>query len=49
MACIINHARSRDARYYSANWDIVLEVERYWKGAIVGQEALVNKLSLPKL
>ncbi|KAN0132188.1 hypothetical protein V8E53_009954 [Lactarius tabidus] len=34
-------------RYYSANWDIA-EVERNWKDAIIEQEALVNKLSLPR-
>jgi hypothetical protein len=44
----INYARSRAARYYSANWDIT-EAERDWKDAIVEQGALVNKLSLPRL
>jgi hypothetical protein len=43
-----NHACSRAARYYSANWDIT-EVERDWKDAIIDQEALVNKLSVPRL
>ena len=44
----INYGRSRAARYYSANWDIG-EVERDWKDAILKQDALVNKLSIPRL
>jgi hypothetical protein len=44
----INCARSHASRYYSANWDIA-EVERDWKDAIVEQEGLVNKLSVPKV
>jgi hypothetical protein len=33
-------------RYVSVTWDLG-EVERDWKGKIVAQNALVNKLSIP--
>ena len=47
MWVCFNYGRSRAARYYSANWDIG-EVERDWKDAILKQDALVNKLSIPR-
>ena len=48
-SCItITDAHALPGRYYSANWDIG-EVERDWKDAILKQDALVNRLSIPRV